>query len=553
MLQRVFFILVVLTLSACGGGGGGSTSSPPATGQTPASPTPALSLNQAAHIADLTTLGPTYAEINQISELGTDAWLEQQFAQPIGLHEPIVARYINEYGYDLDASPSPVFFRRFAFFEQAFTAPDPFRQLTAYALTQLFVVGEPTQILINPLALSNYYDTLLTHSFGNFKDLLLAVTLHPAMGFYLSHVNNGKTDPVANTFPDENYAREVMQLFTIGLYELNDDGSRKLDGAGQPIPTYNNDTIREFSKVFTGLSYGSTNYSPNTFFGKENAAFNTPMIMFEAYHEPGEKTLLNGVVVPEGQTGMQDIEAAVDNLFNHPNVGPFVGKQLIQRLVTSNPTPEYVARVSAAFNGDTSGTRGDMKAVLKAIITDPEAIEAVRVREPFRRYLAVNRSLDVTSSDGTTYPGIGFVAQNLTGQFVLAAPSVFNFYSPFYRPGGDAPGLVAPEMQITTEDTIVGITNLMALALYTERSINTPEGLATLGLDLSDLAAIADDTEILLDRIELLFFAGSMGSNTRGIIRQALADAGTIAAIDRTRLALYLALISPDQAVTGAE
>jgi hypothetical protein len=277
------------------------------------------------------------------------------------------------------------------------------------------------------------------------------------------------------------------------------------------------------------------------------------MIMFEAYHEPGAKTLLNDFVIPDGQTGMQDIEAAVDNLFHHPNVGPFVGKQLIQRLVTSNPSPEYVSRVSAAFNGDSTGIRGDMKAVLKAIITDPEAANAVRVREPFRRYLAINRSLDVTSSDGSTYPGIGFVAQNLTGQFVLAAPSVFNFYSPFYRPGGEAPGLIAPELQITTEDTIVGITNLMALTLYTERSINTPEGLATISVDLSALASIANDSEALLDRIELLFFAGNMGTYTRQTIHQALSDAGAIAALDRTRLALYLAVISPDQAVTGAE
>ena len=552
MLARICSVLLILTLSACGGGGG-SSNPPPASGQVQPTPTPALSLQEAARVADLTTFGPTFAEINAISDMGTEAWLDEQFTKPLGFHEPIAARYINEYGYDLDGTPNPVFFRRFAFFEQAFTAPDPFRQLTAYALTQLFVVGEPTQIAINPLALTNYYDTLLTHSFGNFKDLLLAVTLHPVMGFYLSHVNNGKTDPIANTFPDENYAREVMQLFTIGLYELNDDGSRKTDSSAQPIPTYDNTTIREFSRVFTGLSYGSTNYSPNTFFGKENPAFNTPMIMFEAYHEPGAKTLLNDFVIPDGQTGMQDIEAAVDNLFHHPNVGPFVGKQLIQRLVTSNPSPEYVSRVSAAFNGDSTGIRGDMKAVLKAIITDPEAANAVRVREPFRRYLAINRSLDVTSSDGSTYPGIGFVAQNLTGQFVLAAPSVFNFYSPFYRPGGEAPGLIAPELQITTEDTIVGITNLMALTLYTERSINTPEGLATISVDLSALASIANDSEALLDRIELLFFAGNMGTYTRQTIHQALSDAGAIAALDRTRLALYLAVISPDQAVTGAE
>ncbi|MDG0979992.1 MAG: DUF1800 domain-containing protein [Halieaceae bacterium] len=548
-----FIFSIVLT--ACGGGGGGGSSVTVPVAQAPVDNTPALSLNEAARIADQTTFGPRMSEIEQISKEGLDAWLAQQYQASVGLHEPIVRRYLSEYGYDVNATPNPGFYRRYAFWEQAFTAPDPMRQVVAYALTQLFVVSEPTQIFVNPLALSNYYDTLLTHAFGNFEDLLLAVTLHPAMGFYLSHVNNAKTDPVANTFPDENYAREVMQLFTIGLYELNPDGTRKTDSEGRSIPTYNNATIREFSKVFTGLSYGSTDYSPNTFFGKTNPAFNTPMLMFETYHEPGAKTLLNGYSIPAGQTGMQDIHDAVKNLFNHPNVGPFVGKQLIQRLVTSNPSPAYVARVTAAFNGDTSGVRGDMRAVINAIFTDQEAATGVRVREPFRRYLALNRSLNAAPEEGQNYMGLGGVVQNLTGQFVLAPPSVFNFYSPFYRPAGPAAqaGLSSPELQITTEDTVVGVTNLMAYALSTGQSIDTYEGYPKINIDLSDYAALANDQEALLDRLELEFFQGQLSTGTRGIIRDTLSEAAGASDQDIAKLALYLAVISPEQAVTGGE
>ena len=191
------------------------------------------------------------------------------------------------------------------------------------------------------------------------------------MAIYLSHLNNAKADPATGTFPDENYAREVMQLFSIGLFELNPDGSRKQDANGQDIPTYGQNEIREFAKIFTGLSmdiegegFGSVPCCNPDFY--EHARDMKPLKMNEAYHSTGEKHLLNGFVVPAGQTGMQDIDAAIDNLFNHPNVGPFIGKQLIQRLVKSNPSPAYISRVTAAFNGETTGVRGDMKAVIQA-------------------------------------------------------------------------------------------------------------------------------------------------------------------------------------------
>ena len=483
-----------------------------------------------------------------MAEIGVDTWLDEQFSMPISLHEPIVRRYAAQYGFNNQDSPIPVGqFRRFAFFENALTAPDQLRQVTAYALTQLFVVSQTGVLGNNPLGLSSYYDTLLTHSFGNYRDLLRAVTLHPAMGFYLSHVNNGKTDPDANTFPDENYAREVMQLFTIGIYELNPDGTQKLDVDGRPIPTYDNADIREFSKIFTGLAYaGEEGQEPQ--FGRNRAVLHAPMVMFDGYHEQGEKYLLNEFVVPDGQTGIQDIDDAVDNLFNHPNVGPFVGKQMIQRLVSSNPSPEYVSRISAVFADNGNGVRGDMQAVIRAILTDPEVADASRVREPFRRFIAANRALNTAPSEGSDIGVTGLFVENATGQMVLTAPSVFNFYSPFYRPQ-DGQGLVSPEMQITSEDTIVGVTNLMFQLLYGDRPMHNNSELPAVRLDLTSMVSLADDKEELLTRIERLFFAGTMSEHTRTVISGAFDEAASSTPADRVKLALYLALSAPDQAV----
>ena len=556
MKYSLVALALLALLTACGGGGGGSPPvDPPGSGggsggggsTGPSEPT-AEDYRDAALILDTGTFGARYSDVESVAESGVDAWLDQQFSMPISLHEPIVRRYGAQYGFNNQDSPIPIgLYRRFAFFENALTAPDQLIQVTAYALTQLFVVSQTGVLGNNPLGLSNYYDTLLVHSFGNYRDLLRAVTLHPAMGFYLSHVNNAKTDPNANTFPDENYAREVMQLFTIGLYELNADGTRKLDADGRPIPTYDNTDIREFSKIFTGLAYaGADGLEPQ--FGRNRAVLHTPMVMFDNFHEPGEKYLLNGFVVPDGQTGIQDIDDAVDNLFNHPNVGPFVGKQLIQRLVSSNPSPEYVSRISAVFADNGDGVRGDMQAVIRAILTDPDVANASRVREPFRRFLAANRALNAMPSEGSDIGVTGFFVENATGQMVLTAPSVFNFYSPFYRPQGGQ-GLISPEMQITTEDTIVGVTNLMAQVLYSDRPMHNHSQLPEMRLDLASMVSLADNKEELLLRIERLFFAGTTSEHTRSVISGAFDEAAGSTPTDRVKLVLYLALTSPDQAV----
>jgi uncharacterized protein (DUF1800 family) len=560
MMMRSFVAVVMLSvLAACGGGGGSSSGLPnvPDTGgggtggggsTLPTEPT-LDEYRDAALILDVATFGPRQSDIDAVAKTGVEEWLATQFEMPITGHESIVRRYGAQYGFDSQMSPiRPALYRRFAFFENALTAPDQLRQLTAYALTQLFVVSETGVLGNNPVGLSNYYDTLLAHSFGNYRDLLRAVTLHPAMGFYLSHVNNAKTDPVANTFPDENYAREVMQLFTIGLYELNPDGTHRLGPDGNPQPTYDNTDIREFAKIFTGLAYaGSADAAPR--FGRNRAVLSAPMIMFDDYHESGEKYLLNNAVVPAGQSGIEDIEAAIDNLFNHPNVAPFVGKQLIQRLVTSNPSADYVARVSSVFADNGAGERGDLKAVIRAILTDPDVSASSRIREPFRRFIAVNRALNASPMEGSDIGVTGFFVQNATGQMVLSAPSVFNFYSPFYRPQGGQ-GQISPEMQIITEDSVVGFINLMVQVLYTDTPMHNHSELAEMRLDLSELELLVGDTQTFLLQIERLFFAGTMSAHTHEVLVTALEEVAGLSAQERVKLLLYLALTSADQAIS---
>ena len=558
LMKQWVVSLIFLVLAGCGGGGGGSSapSNPTAgsgSGSAPTAPTPsepsAEDYKAAAVMLDLATFGATDGSLEAVAKLGPDAWLDEQFDTPPSYHLPIVYRYGSEYGYDIsNGTIFPGLYRRFAFFERAFTAPDQLRQLTAYALSQILVVSDSGVLGVNPVGLSSYYDTLLEHSFGNYRDLLLAVTLHPSMGFFLSHVNNAKTDTAANTFPDENYAREVMQLFSIGLYELNPDGSQKRDVQGNPVATYDNEDIQEFAKIFTGLAYDSTNREPQ--FGRNQAVFALPMVMFDEYHEPGEKYLLNGQIVSDGQTGLEDIDDAIDNLFNHPNVGPFVGRQLIQRLVTSNPSPEYIARISAVFADNGDGVRGDMKAVVRAILTDEEIADASRVREPFRRYLAAGRALNIGPAEGYKYGVTGYIVQNLTGQMVLTAPSVFNFYSPFYRPQGGM-GLISPEMQITTEDTAIGITNLMANLVYSEAPMATHPELSPVALNLEPLVDLVDNEDVFFDQLDRLFFAGNMSDFTRAIISEAMAELSSSPNEEKVKLSLYLSLISPEQAVFG--
>jgi uncharacterized protein (DUF1800 family) len=549
-------LTLFLLLAACGGGGGGGK--PPITTMPPADAPPTqVELAEAARFANRASFGLSFEEIQNIVRDGPAKWLDAQFALPVGLHsstvdELLARREAGEFAEFEEDIEYLVQFRRFAWWNCAVTCEDVLRQRVAFALSQIFVVSDHVDsLIVYPYALSNYYDTLLNNAFGNFRDLLRDVALHPAMGVYLSHVNNNRADPLANRFPDENFAREVMQLFTIGLFELNLDGSLRLDDSDQPIPTYDNADIREFAKIFTGFSFAGA----NAFFGRRIPFYRAPMRMFDANHEPGEKQLLGGTLVPAGQTGMEDFEAAIDVLFNHPNVGPFIGKQLIQRLVTSNPSPQYIERVARAFNGENGNERGNMRALLEAVLNDSEAMASNnpqqhfgRLREPVLRYLNLLRVFGADSDDHFIADN-GYILQELGRQHPLSAPSVFNFFLPTHSPPGEiaAAGLVAPEFQIVNSSSVVNMINILDLLLFGEEAIDTVAPFAPVTLALDEITTLAGDLDGFLDRLDILLTHGSMSSETRDVIRNVLLD---IADNDlRARLGIYMVMMSADYVV----
>jgi uncharacterized protein (DUF1800 family) len=526
------------------------------------------------------TMGPSELMIEELLDTDNDfdAWLENEFTKPTSYLQPemeaiwdeIVAYYVGQ-----GADPNDLFgpYRLhfdYAYWETIMTNDDFLRHKIAHSLSQILVVSSNSDIGDWGDAMTGYYDILLEHSFGNYRDLLEEVTLSFQMGYYLSHLNNAKENPEANTSPDENYAREIMQLFTIGLYELNPDGTRVLDGNGDAIPTYDQDDIQEFAKVFTGLGIGElidpSNWPYNPFFGLDPwaAVKDAPMVMYEDFHETVEKHLLGGEVLPANQPGMTDINMAIDNLFNHPNVGPFIGKLLIKRLVKSNPSPEYVGRVSIAFNDNGSGVRGDMKAVIKAILLDEEArsgeamlaSNAGRAKEPMLKISSYARIMPlVVPNDRYWSQGYGFY--NNTGQHVLSAPTVFNFYLPDFQPIGDiaAQGLTAPEFKLhNTSKAFSSINMYWALANYWEWDIfsNWEEsGLASnVHLDWEDFLPLADEPELLVNKLDKLMTFGQLSDQTRDNIIPVLNDTYWTWSDnwreERIKSAIYYILVSPD-------
>jgi uncharacterized protein (DUF1800 family) len=429
-------------------------------------------------------------------------------------------------------------------------------------LSEIFVISLDSDLSGFGDALADYYDILLQHAFGNFEDLLYDVSLHPSMGYYLSHLNNPREIPLENIHPDQNYAREIMQLFTVGLYELNPDGTRKTDGQGQWIPTYDQEDIKQLASVFTGL--GVSGVIPNEwvtdpYFGLDIwvADMTLPMKMHEEWHQYGPKTLLNDYVIPEGQNGLTDIREAIHQLTLHPNVGPFIGKQLIQRLVTSNPSPAYVSRISAVFADNGQGVRGDLGAVIKAILLDPEARTCEssqdpafgRLREPFTRYTQFTKAIPLEQYYGR-YWNVAYGFYQSTHQMPLGSRTVFNFFLPDYQPIGDIAdqNLVGPEFQIHNSRTSIEFMNQVndwAVWGYIMDDWEYENPYVTYTLD--DLIPLARDPEALVNRLDMLFTHGMLSNRTRQIIKDAITPIiSDDYRQDRTRLALYLLLISPD-------
>ncbi|WP_181405125.1 DUF1800 family protein [Aestuariibacter sp. GS-14] len=545
-MRSQFFLCLFVLISLAGCGGGEESASPaPTPGPTPTpQPSPELTDEQAVRLLMQASFGPTDASVAQVAQSGAEQWLIEQFALPVTEHLPLL---------DSTFPQDEIYSHHWVetWWQRSVYAEDQLRQRVAFSLSQIFVVStKDARLLVDPRGVTSYYDTLLNHSFGNFRDLLEAVTLHPMMGMYLSMLGNEKPDEERNIRPDENFAREVMQLFTIGLVELNQDGSVVTDEQGQPVATYDQDIIKGFAHVFTGWHFaGRANWWDDNYDGL------SPMQPYEAFHDRSEKHLLNGTIVPARQNARADLAMALDNLFNHPNVGPFIGKQLIQRLVTSNPSPDYIERVAAAFNDNGNGVRGDMQAVIKAILLDDEArildtSGTGKLRDPLLRIAHVMRVFQSRARDG----GMGheFVSLNI-GMAPLDSPSVFNFYRPDYSAPGTIreEGLVSPEFQITNEISITRYVNYMFYMawfnnLRGDEIIENDAGI----VNFDRLAALSGNHDALLDYLNLMLLDGQMNDTMRTILMEAL-DYWSQGDADWVKLAnvVYLITISPQFAV----
>jgi uncharacterized protein (DUF1800 family) len=571
-VTRAAILALSLSLAAaCGGGGGGGGSGGSGSGPIGVSPPPPpvvvrSSPGETGRFLTQATFGATATEIESLRDQSFDSWIAAQIAAPTG---PPALTYMDDRLVVLRAANANANLNGTHFYEyfwrEATTAPDQLRQRVKFALSEIFVVSFADPV-VDARGMASYYDMLGKNAFGNFRTLLEDVTLHPMMGLYLTHLGNIKEDPATGRTPDENYAREVMQLMSLGVFALNQDGTVQKDAAGNSVVSYTANDISELSKVFTGLSWFSANPSNATFTGsgRNNASYVTPMIHYPSFHSLSAKSFI-GTTIPASTVadGAGDVKIALDTIFNHPNVGPFISKQLIQRLITSNPSPAYVSRVAGIFNNNGQGVRGDMAAVIRAVLMDAEArnmsagadVNYGKIREPILRLGNLMRTFGATSVSNNWLIGSTSVSTAL-GQSPLASPSVFNFYRPGYSPPntkiGNA-GLVAPEMQIVDEVTVAGYANSLQTALTT--GIGTGNDVR---VTLAAEVAVANDPAVLTDRMNTILLFGSMSSGLRQRIIDSVAgvavpaSTGTnqaaidAALLNRARLAVYLTMVSPD-------
>ena len=538
-----------------------------------------VSPTDASRFLEQATFGSTDAGIHHLSMIGYQAWLNEQFAiaptpqeaaveQAVILdNPPCAASNVTCNAALFVQNNSDEGFVQDAFWQQSLVASDQLRQRVKYALSELMVVSSSnSNVQSMPRGEANYYDMLGNDAFGNFRTLLNDVTLNPMMGQFLSMLGNDKGD--AATDPDENYAREVMQLFTIGLYQLNDDGSQKLDATGNPIPTYSNNDVMGLAAVFTGFSWNIPGNNADTawsncclYVGPGYGEELLPMQSFPSHHSTVEKDFL-GVTIAQGSDDpVGDLKIALDTLFNHPNVPPFFCKQMIQHLVTSNPSPTYIGNCSAAFENDGTGVRGNLQAVISEILLDPEARSSVtdfsnpqygKVREALLRYTEWARAFTAQSRTGSY--GLGSTEDPIygLGEMTLRSPTVFNWFAPGFVPPGTSiaqAGLVAPEMQMTDVTTVVGYLNYLQNAIGASATAG-PDVFSSYETEMS----LAATPGALLDRINLLLMAREMDSKLYGQILAAISSipipAGDQNAINaalqnRVKAAIYLTIASP--------
>jgi len=552
------------------------------------------------------TFGATYDEITHLRDIGYQGWFNEQFTAPASTETQyldwVASTFPDEYLSDDTrveiwtinsvGTPDP---SRSGYPNNAPT--DQLRQRVAFALSELFVVSNSNGTLAyEPWALASFYDLLAADAFMNYRTLLEDVTKHPAMGIFLSMIMNQKADPDQNIHPDENYAREVMQLFSVGLTQLNIDGTPVLAG-GEPVPTYDQTTVRGFAAVFTGWDWNNTGCGDNTYtccmYNEEEGwgtyfwcgprnyndpPWRLPMQPIEHYHDStSDKQLLvypgvalpNGVLV-HGGDAQTELTAALDNIFHHPNVGPFVASSLIRRLITSNPTPQYVQRVATVFNNNGSGVRGDLRAVVKAILLDPEARYGQwqhpdtygKLREPLLKVTQIWRAMEARTGNGrvsslNVWPPL----ETEIGQAPMRSPTVFNFFRPDFQQPGEVEdrGLVSPEFQIMTDTMVVSTPNLLFSFIFCDYTgsdacwaSDDPQTMQV--YEDRDAAIAASNPTQLVDDYNLLFMAGQMSPFMRNVIVTRLNqltedDYGNDLGRVRVQHALYLIMNSPEYSI----
>ncbi|MGZ4780205.1 MAG: DUF1800 family protein, partial [Thermoanaerobaculia bacterium] len=509
------------------------------------------------------TFGASQAEAARVVALGIPAWIDDQFTQPVSGYPDAKYNKIqltqtpdctnndpNGVAYPAN-SPQAMCVRdqltlamlQRDFFTNAVGGADQLRQRVAWALSQILVTSGNESDLSYAYVMSRYQNLMFKHAFGNFQNLLQEVSLSPAMGNYLDAVNN---DRAAGTrVPNENYAREIMQLFSIGLAELNPDGTPILDVNGMPVPSYDQDDIKEFAKIFTGWTYALAANPLANATAKNPAYYASPMVPYPTTttrgHETGAKTLLRGTLVPANQTIQQDLAAAVANVFLHPNTGPFIAKQLIQRLVTGNPSPGYVQRIAGVFADNGSGVRGDLKSVVRAILLDAEARGAVKtdptfgtLKEPVLMLTSLLRATGGVT-DGNRLEG----AASSLGQRPFYSPTVFNYFPPDATIPGTA--ILGPEFAIHTSNTAVTRANLVFTLVYNGYAADANIINATgTKLNTQQFEALAATPVAMVDKIADVLTGGQLPAAARATIVTAVNAVAATDAANRARMAVYL-------------
>ena len=536
-------------LAACGGGGEASPPIAPPPAAPPPTPVPPpvtdIDVEQASRFLGQAAWGGTESQIAVVRSLGYAAWLDAQIALPL-TQSHFDWMLVKGYGDVANISNfngvDNTLWRKFI------SSPDSLRQRIVLALSEIFVISmNGLPVAWRGFAVAAYVDMLEARAFGTYRDLLEAVTLSCGMGVYLNMRGNQKEDSITGRVPDENYAREVMQLFSIGLHELNPDGSERLTPDGKPIETYEQSSISGLARALTGWEFDGANRDDPAFMRK-------PMVHLANRFSLGSKSFL-GVTVPSTASGPQALKLALDTLANHPNVGPFIGRQLIQRLVCSNPSPAYIERVTRVFNDNGSGTRGDLAAVIKTVLLDVEArqlpaasaLSSGKLREPVLRFVQWARSFGLKSP--TELWNVGNLSDPATrlGMSPLRAPSVFNFFRPGYVPPNSTLGLqslVAPELQLTNETTVAAYINAMQTVISS--------GIGELRPDYTSELPFAADANALIERYALWLSGGALGADTKRSIATAVAsisastDVGKLA---RIHAAILLIMASPEYLV----